>query len=112
MDGAKIFFSHMVKARIFFFAKTRTRIFFSKKTQAPPWESNGRSLMNGQMSHLYFGYCYWDGDCILCMKGVVDSGRVVVVGDCRLTGGGLLRWQGESVSSACILEEKRRILFM
>ena len=45
MDGAKIFFSHMVKARIFFFAKTRARIFFSKKTQAPPCESNGRSLI-------------------------------------------------------------------
>ena len=44
MDGAKIFFSHMVKARIILFAKTRARIFFSKKTQAPPWDSNGRSL--------------------------------------------------------------------
>ena len=47
MDGAKIFFSHMVKARIFLFAKTRARIFKKKKNQAsppPPWESNGRSL--------------------------------------------------------------------
>ena len=23
---------------------------------------------------LYFGYCYWDGDCILCTKQVVDGG--------------------------------------
>ena len=52
MEGAKIFFSHMVKARIFFFAKTRARIFFSKKTQAPPWESNGRDC--GQISKWSF----------------------------------------------------------
>ena len=23
---------------------------------------------------MYFGYCYWGGDCILCTKQVVDSG--------------------------------------
>ena len=23
---------------------------------------------------MYFGYCYWDGDCILYAKQVVDSG--------------------------------------
>ena len=39
---------------------------------------------------LYFGYCYWDGGCILCTKQVVDGGSgllatsCVVVGDCRL----------------------------
>ena len=31
----------------------------------------------------------------------------VVVGDCRLTGGGLLRWQGESGSCLGILEARR-----
>ena len=45
-------------------------------------------------------------------SGVARRPRVVVVGDFRLTGGGLLRWQGESGSSACILEERRRILIM
>ena len=45
------------------------------------------------------------------MKRVVDSGRVVGVGDCRPTvGDGLLWWQGESVSWACILEESRLLL--
>ena len=23
---------------------------------------------------LYFGYCYWDGDSILCTKQIVDGG--------------------------------------
>ena len=46
---------------------------------------------------------YWGGDCILCTKQVVNSGHVVVMGDFRLMGGGLLRWQGESVSLTCIL---------
>ena len=39
---------------------------------------------------MYFGYGYWDGDCILYTKQVVDGGLgllsnlVCVVGDCRL----------------------------
>ena len=23
---------------------------------------------------MYFGHCYWDGDCILCTKQVIDGG--------------------------------------
>ena len=26
--------------------------------------------------YIYFGYCYWDGDCIYCAKRVVYSGPV------------------------------------
>ena len=25
-------------------------------------------------TYIYFGYCYWDGDCILYTERVVDSG--------------------------------------
>ena len=35
MDGAKIFFSHMVKARIFFLPKPGPE-YLKKKNQAPP----------------------------------------------------------------------------
>ena len=66
---------------------------------------------------MYFGYCYWD--CILCMKQVIDSGpgspSDLTLSSWEIaafTGGGLLRWQGESGSSACILVERRHILFM
>ena len=43
----------------------------------------------------------------------INFNCVVGVGECRLTGGGLLRWQGGgSVSWACILEESRRVFIM
>ena len=67
----------------------------------------------------YFGYCYWFGDCILYTKQVVDSGpgSPSVTSCCRRGrlppyGGGLLRWQWESGSWACILEESRRVFIM
>ena len=55
------------------------------------------------------------GDCVLYTERVVDSGSGLpsdLVWDCRLAGGGLLRWQGESGSWAFILEESRRVLIM
>ena len=61
---------------------------------------------------MYFGYCYWGGDCILCTKHVVDSGpgspSDLVLSSWEIaafTGDGLLRCQGESVSSTFILVE-------
>ena len=61
---------------------------------------------------MYFGYCYWGGDCILCTKQVVDSGpgspSDLVLSSYEIatfTGGGLLRWQVESGSLTCVLVE-------
>ena len=41
--------------------------------------------------------------------GVAYQRHVVGVGDCRLTGGGLLRWQEELGSWAFLLEESGRV---
>ena len=65
---------------------------------------------------MYFGYCCGGGKYIYYVETIVESGPgspsdrtlIVVVGDCRRTGGGLLRWQVELVSWACILRESRR----
>ena len=68
---------------------------------------------------VYFGYCYWDGDCRLYAKRVADSGpgsaSDLVLSSWeiyRRKGGGLLRWQGELVSWVCILIESRRVFSM
>ena len=82
---------------------------------------------------MYFGYCYWDGDCILYTKQVVDGGPVSpsdlvlssweiaalwVVASCGGRGSQVVprvflkREDVKSSSSACILEERRRILIM
>ena len=68
--------------------------------------------MNMQRSYngdyiYYFGHFYWDGDCILCTKQVVDSGSGEIA---VFTGGGLLRWQVKSGSSMRFLEEARRVM--
>ena len=66
MDGAKIFFSHMVKARIFFFGQNQGQNIFFKKTQAPPWESNGRSLkLSIMLNNDKRGPGFWKFNCSL-----------------------------------------------
>ena len=61
---------------------------------------------------MYFGYCYWGGDCILYTKQIVDSGpgspSDLVLSPqetAAFTDGGLLRWQVESGSCTFVLVE-------
>ena len=64
---------------------------------------------------MYFGYCYGGGNYICYVEPIVDRGPGSPTARYRrrrlppFTGGGLLRWQVESVSWACILDESRRV---
>ena len=70
MDGAKIFFSHMVKARILFCQNQSQNIFVKKKTQAPPPGSlmvaplhDIVQLLNG---HIGLNHAHPDGSIQIC----------------------------------------------
>ena len=58
---------------------------------------------------LSWGLCIMRGTGREQWFGVAKQRHVVGAGDCRMTGGGLWRWQGEIIQLGVYSEQRRRV---